>query len=174
MIFSRLIQSAALAFACLGLSGCFTSVEPLITPEDADYPFESLTYVQADSDDKITLLRVSDGYRPASEQDADDRVLLKAMGEGRYVVQVLSADSGKARYLYGFAQVAADRSSFLLTAAVAEKADRAAVQAGIAGLSICSDESDLVCIDDLAGYVDYAKGDVAGQKAVKHNILKIE
>lgn len=174
MMFSRLIRTAALACISLGLSGCFTSEQPLVSAGDADFPFESLTYHQADSEDRVTLLRVSDGYRPASEADADDRVLLKAVGEGLYVAQVRAPGSDEGRYLYGLIRVANDRMSFVMTASEASETDLAAVRAGVAGLFICKDDRHLVCVDDLVGYADYAQTEGAGKTSQKYDVLNVE
>ena len=157
----RLTRRAALAFVTALLAGCFASQEPLISADAADYPFESLTYLRAGSDEENTLVRVEGGYRPPDETDSPDRLLLKDMGNGYFVVQVTMGNSGgssgRLGYLYGLVRVSPDRTSFVMTASEAEDPDLAAVESGYPGLAICANDPDTVCVEDLEGYAAFGR-----------------
>ena len=170
-ILRRLRPAASLA-ACLLLAGCFTSEQPMITADNADYPFESLTYMRTDGGEEITLERAAGGYAPTSEGETSDRLLLKAMGEDLYVAQTAVPNSDGSRFLYGLIKVAPDRKTFVVAAGVAEDADLEAVRAGVPGLRICEQDDDTVCIDSLEAYLDYARKAGTGDET-PHTILNI-
>ncbi len=163
---------AAVVLASLALAGCFTSERPLITAADADYPFESLTYMRTDGGEEITLERAADGYAPTSEGETADRLLLKAMGEDLYVAQTAAPNSDGSRYLYGLIRVAPDRKAFVVAAGMAEDADLEAVRGGVPGLRICEQDDDTICIDSLEAYLAYARETETGDET-PHTILNI-
>jgi len=158
--------------ACLVLAGCFTSERPLINAADADYPFESLTYMRTDGGEEITLERAADGYFPTAEGKTADKLLLKAMGDDLYVAQVAAPNSDGSRFLYGLIKVAPDRKAFVVGAGMAEDADLEAVRAGVPGLRICEQDDDTICIDSLEAYLAYAREARTGAET-PHTILNI-
>ena len=139
----NLFRLAAVTLVSLSLAGCFRTALPLIAPGEADFPFETLTYVETDGGDEITLVRAGEAYRPANE-DTEDRVAFKSLGPDLYLVQLLSMESGEPDYLYGLIKVSPDRSGFIMSAAVAGKEDLAAVRSGYAAASAVSGEGGVI------------------------------
>ncbi len=151
--FIRFPGFLALFVAVFALSGCYTSDEPLISLKDADFPFQSLTYVQGDNSSEITLVRGDDGYRSEPDDDSGP-VLLKEMAENTYLAQAVT---GEGALLYAVITVSPDRKSFVASASMAGEADFEAVRKGVPGLSICKDLSDAICIEKAESYLAFAK-----------------
>lgn len=169
----RLLPIAALMLVSIGLAGCFKTAEPLIAPGEADFPFETLTYIQASGGEEITLVRVGEAYRPANEETGD-RVAFRTLGQDLYLVQLLSMESGEPAYLYGLIKVSPDRSGFVMSAAVAGKEDLAAVRGGYAGLVLCEDDPDTLCIESLDAYKAYALRDEVMARSTAYRILSMK
>jgi hypothetical protein len=159
--------------ACLSLAGCFRSETPLIAPGEGDYPFETVTYKEADGSQRITLVRTGDGYKPADEETGE-RLLLKALGDDTYLAQVKASESEGPGYLYGIVSVSPDPGGFIVAAGYAEDADIAAVRAGIDGLVLCAEDADTVCIDSLEAYRRYAARDEVVKRGNAYRILEMK
>lgn len=159
--------------ACLLLAGCFRSETPLIAPGEGDYPFETVTYKETDGGQRITLVRTGDGYKPADE-DTEERLLLKSLGDDTYLAQVKASESEGPGYLYGVVSVSPDPGGFIVAAGYAEDADIAAVRAGIEGLALCVDDADTVCIDSLDAYRRYAAQDEVVKRGTAYRILQMK
>jgi hypothetical protein len=169
----RFLHLAAIALVSLSLAGCFRTVEPLISAGEADFPFETLTYVEARGGDEITLVRAGDEYRPANE-DIADRVMFKALDTNLFLVQLLSMETGEPAYLYGLIRLSPDMKSFVMAASVAAKDDLAAVRDGYAGLALCDEDPDTVCIEELDAYKAYALQDKVMSKATAYRIIRMK
>lgn len=97
----RLAPIAALAGLALILAGCFTSSEPLIPADTADFPFERLVYA-AEGGEQSTLVRDGDAY--VAPDDDSVRFRLRDYGDGYYLLQVSGTDeAGSEQALYGVA-----------------------------------------------------------------------
>lgn len=162
----RLIAIVALA---VGLAGCFMSSAELISADEADYPFQTMTYTPDGEDDNVTLERAGDRYLAAG---ADDKVSVrfKALGNDKFVVQITDIKETGPLHLYGFIKLAPDKASFELIKSIAEPADLKAAAAGEAGFATCPGDDDSVCITTLKGFVGYAMKAGAGS-AKRFNIL---
>jgi len=124
--------------AALALAGCFTSATPVITPQNADYPFKSITFFASDDDDKehYTIARRGDVYVEPSNADDDEQYLVVTVAEGLYAGQFMERDDeGELETLYGIVQMT-DKDTMtifsticdhlpadILTAAKVEKVD---------------------------------------------------
>lgn len=155
----------------IGLTGCFKSGEALINADNADFPFTTLTYVEAGGDDKITLERDGDRYLNIAENEGA-YVRLQTISENLYVVQITTTDSGQSSYLYGLIRVAPDRKSFEIVKGFAGSGDLEAARQGQPGLSVCDD--DMICVESLKSYVDYARAAPAADNPAKFQILVLE
>lgn len=169
----NLFRVAAIALLSLALAGCFRSIEPLIGEGEADFPFQSLTYAQDGGGEEVTLVRVGNAYRPANE-DTDDRVWLKELGEDRYLAQLAPANATGPGYMYAIVRVASDRKSFTMTAAVADASDLAAIRQDFEGLGPCPDDPETVCIENANTYVAYSQEAEVARRGTAFNILKME
>jgi len=168
-----ILRLAAIALVSMSLAGCFRTAVPLIVPGEADFPFETLTYVEANGGEEVTLIRAGDEYRPANE-DIADRVMFKALGTNLFLVQLLSMETGEPAYLYGLIKLSPDMKGFVMAASVAAKDDLAAVRDGYAGLVLCEEDPDTVCIEDLDSYKGYALQDAVMSKATAYRILSMK
>ena len=142
----------------------------LISAAEADYPFQTITYVRAGEDDKITLERVGDRYVSPLEKDKA-WLRLKALGNNLFVAQIADVNDGVPFHLYGFIKLAPDKTSFDVIKGVADPEDRMAAEDGKAGFSVCPVDKSHVCLGSLKGFIDYAMK-ATGTGRVEHfNIL---
>ena len=169
----RNLPIAALVLASVALAGCFKAVDPLIVPGAADFPFETLTYVEASGGDEITLVRAGEAYRPANE-NTNDRVTFKMLGPDMYLAQLTSSHDDKKLYLYGIIKLTADRSGFVMATAVADSEDLAAVRSGYDGLSLCQDDPDTICIESLDAYMAYSVQDSVMSRGEAYRIVSMK
>jgi hypothetical protein len=123
----HLIGLAAAALMAIGLTGCFKSDAPFITPAQAVYPFKTLRI--ADPEGQKSLIK-RDGERYAYAEDPDKPgesqpnttyLLIYAIEENFYLVQ--AEDEGKQVYL--FAKRDGDKLNF---ASLCEAADPKVLQ----------------------------------------------
>ncbi len=137
---------------CLGLAGCFTSKEPLIGPEDAVFPYQTIVFGDAGNpDDRQTWTRKGDAYsfRPDDSEDREASVRLKDIGKDLYVVQMEFLDEDKLQRLFALLSVdLAARHAKSYAAIMPDDFQ------DLPGLAKCED---VVCIDDLDAYVAYAR-----------------
>jgi len=168
-----IIKIIVIALLSVSLTGCFKSDVALISAGDADYPFEIITYVRVDDDDKITLKRVGDRYVNIAEKDKAF-VRMKALGDHMFVAQITELKDGKPFHLYGVIRLAPDRTGFELIKGVAKPNDLTAVRDGKVGLSICPEDDDMVCIGTLKGFVDYAVTAIRTAHVEHFKILALE
>ena len=141
---------------CVGLTACFTSEKPLISAEDAVFPFEHIVFGEASRpDDRQTWTRKGDAYsfRPDDSADREALMRLKAVGENLYVVQMEFTEDDKPNRLY--ALLKADVPAGRVVSYASVMPDEFEAQPG---LSICEKA---VCIDDLDAYVAYAQARMA-------------
>ena len=87
------------------LRGCFVSNTPMVTPKNADYPFERITFISVlDSDDikeEVTLVRDGDNYVELGREDEGQYRLAKVETD-LFIGQVIEVnDDGENEVLYG-------------------------------------------------------------------------
>ena len=152
--YSILAKFSVIAILLFGLSGCFKSNEELISADNADFPFKTITYAEAGDQQKITFKRVGDSYLSTKEGEKDS-VRFKKFGENLYVAQLTTIERDKPLYLYALVKVAPDRKSFELIKSIAETVDLAAAGEGKSGLNVCEEE--FVCVSILKNYFEYAR-----------------
>jgi hypothetical protein len=149
---------AVLALAA-GLSGCFTSDKPLIPPDKAAFPAETIVFHENGSDQPSKLVHERD-YYVSHEKDGDHVIQLRLMpaGDNLYVLEMNGGDETPPLYLHAFLKVDPTAKTATSYKSVAPGKDDFG-----AGLHRC--DKDQVCIDSLDAYVAYAKAAVAaGQK----------
>ncbi|MBZ0215090.1 MAG: hypothetical protein K8F25_00930, partial [Fimbriimonadaceae bacterium] len=105
----RFWNRLAILAAILMLTGCFTSQSPLIHPENADFPFQSITFVSVsesgENPEEINLTRDGDAYVELTREDEGQYLLVK-VDTDLYVAQLTEAnDDGELEVLYGVVQV---------------------------------------------------------------------
>lgn len=151
MIAARMLFAAILT---IGLSGCFTSDTPLISGEDADFPFETIVYQVPDDDTPIQLVHQGDAYLVIAT-DSDDRSKLRLMdiGDGLYFAQAQEEKGGEILTLYSVLKV--DLEMKRVESHLALGKDEYATK----GLRQCDDGN--LCIDDLDVYLDLARTAIA-------------
>jgi hypothetical protein len=161
MKFARL----SMLFLALGLSGCFTSEVPLITPDIADYPFAAKTaYVKISLDDgkpdadqigTLTLneqhyMRAEDGEKPAP-------VLFKKIDGEFYAAQQFAIeDDGKpGPFFYDLARI----SGKTLTLYGMECGDEERARYAASGdVTISKDKNDGCSVQSLASLTKILRG----------------
>ncbi len=114
-------QAAWLVVIALFLGGCFTSKMPLIMPDSADYPFQSITFYVVDDaagEDpakRITLLRQGDVYVEALKED-EGQYLFTKIAENLFIAQISQAkNDGEIELIYGIVQVRNDTDFVVLS-----------------------------------------------------------
>ena len=172
-MYAHSIRRVMILVACILLAGCFRSEAPLIAQGEGDYPFETITYQQTDGGQQITLVRVEDGYT-STDEDTEERLLLKALGDDIYLAQVKAAEGEGPGYLYGIISFSKEPSEFVVAAGYAEEADIGAIREGIEGLAVCADDAGTVCIDSLDAYREYALRDEVGKRGTTYRILEMK
>jgi hypothetical protein len=149
----KAIRFVLAALALSGLAGCFTSDKPLVTNEDSATPYQKITFYNENDEAMVYAL---DGKRYMATDDKGEvsYLNLKQVDADTYVAQLTSAkgDSSGPQILYGFMQIDANAKKARLWKMVGTKADVRP------GLRECND---VVCIDDLNAYIDYAKASKA-------------
>lgn len=101
--------AAVLTALAVLLSGCFTSVTPLIDASNAAFPFTTLT-IRDEGGTEATLARDGDHYIFTGEADEGFDIFFQDFGGGLYLVQFQSiAEDGTLQSLY--AVVALDRAA---------------------------------------------------------------
>ncbi|NNE21498.1 MAG: hypothetical protein HKN11_02700 [Rhizobiales bacterium] len=166
----NLISFVLIGLLAAALTGCFKSEKALIGADEADYPFQTITYVRAGEDHKITLERVGDKYVSPLEKDKA-WLRLKALGDNLFVVQIADVNDGVPFHLYGFIRLAKDRTSFDVIKGVADPGDQAAAEDGKASFSVCPRDTSHVCIGSLKGFIDYATKATGTGRVERFNIL---
>jgi hypothetical protein len=149
------IFSLALLLMAAMLSGCFFSDKPLISLNEAEFPFQTVTYEFPGEDDRVTLVRTGDAYT-APDEGGDGKLILKELAPKTYLLQVEFDNGGKPGFLFAIARLAADEKSALLIKPFAMKVDQDAARRGEHGFRPCADDPDMVCLSALQAYVDYA------------------
>lgn len=173
MRYPDFFRSAALFAAVAALSGCFRSEQPLIAPGKGDFPFETLTYIEAAGSNEVTLVRDGDSYRAAKEGEKD-RLVLKSLGADRYLAQIEAPEGSGPGYLYGVVVVAADRKGFVVSAGYADDEDVAAIREGVEGLAPCTDDAGTVCVEDLDAYRHYAEQADVLKRGTSYRIVRMK
>lgn len=156
-----------------GLAGCFASKDRLILPHEADFPFQSMTFVAADGEEQVTLVRRDDGY-VSTKEDSKEVILFKLIEADTYVGQMSFASDGGLAQLYGVIRFAPDRKSFEVIRGIAEESDIQAAKAGEWGFHICEEDSDFVCIADIEAYARHALAPGGEANIIKLTILKFQ
>lgn len=139
----------------VGLSGCFTSDGPLITVEQADFPFQTIVFSPEDQEEQVNLQRQATGYVGISDNAVPITFLFKKVADDLYLVQVSGDSEDGPQYLYGVLKLDLAAKTAKAYATVAEESDIPAD----AGLTFCG--SGLVCLKDLDAYLKYAQSVVA-------------
>ena len=147
----------------LTLSGCFKSDIPFVSPEEADFPFQRLTYEIVGEDDRVTLVRVGDGYVAPNEQ-GDSSLRLKLLGNGIYLLQAKIEDSDGPYYLYALAKLETDGKSAEIIKPFAEGHERELARQGHHGFRICPEDEQMICLTDLQAFIDYAVSSTTNEK----------
>jgi hypothetical protein len=134
----------------LALGGCYISSVPLITPSQAVFPYQTITYTVS-GEAPAMLVRQGNAYVPTDDKDKTTEMLFFPVSGPYYVVQVHDKSEAKNGYLYGFLKVdlAAKTAS-----AYATMADAKDIGPGLPGCS--SEPSDGVCLTKLQPYIDHA------------------
>jgi hypothetical protein len=147
--------AAAMALP-LGLAGCFTSEQPLLAVEAADFPFEKIV-IADEGGSRSTLQRTPEGYRfVGGEEEAGLVMLLDDLGDSIYLVQLTGETEEGPEILFGVVQGDAAAGTARLYMSVADEAEIGPDS----GFNFC--EPGVVCLTDAAGYIEKAKGMIAG------------
>jgi len=135
--------------AAIGLVGCFTSDQPLLTDDNSVAPYAKITFRDEGSSDASLLTRQGNAY---VAQGSDNGITMRFMPLDRpdlYVAEVSGDDNGEQRRLYAVVKV-----DFAKGTAETYKAIAGDNDAG-PGLRACEDH--MICIDDLKAYIASAE-----------------
>lgn len=118
---SRVCARVAVLTVALALGGCYLSETPLIQPQNADYPFQSITFIsvsdetESDDPDRITLVRHGDAYVELNKED--EETYLFALVEDGVLIGQLTAeeDDDKLGVLYAVVQIENDQVMTILS-----------------------------------------------------------
>lgn len=153
----KLVRFVLAALAVAALSACYTSKSALIG-DDAVTPYTKMTFVGRDGDgEAVVFEKDGTGYLTRGENGQEVRLHLQAV-EGDYYVAQLSGPPEEAgpQFLFGYLRIDP-------VAKTAETWHSLGTAADVRpGLSLCDD---VICIDDLAAYIAYAKEAVAAGAA---------
>ena len=142
----------AAMFLALGLAGCFTSNDPLITDDKAVAPYEKITFnEQGSPDDRTVLVREGKAY-VAKAGEADLAMRFMPAGDDLFLAEVTGAKDGAITRLYAVLKL--DRAANVVTSykSVADKSDAGP------GMPLCEREDmDMVCIEDVNAYIALAR-----------------
>jgi hypothetical protein len=165
---NRWTMALAVSLA-MGLSGCFISETPLIGPEDAVFPYETISYKQPSDEKPEKLVRQGDSYViTAADSSATVEVRFKDLGDGLYLAQFSGEDNGKVSILYSVLKVDFDKKTAESYKAVGK--DEFVRE----GLRKCGDGT--LCIDDLDVYLELARSAIAAgeEPDVTYEIISTE
>ncbi len=140
---------ALIVLAVIGLTGCFTSDQALLTDGDSVAPYASISFRDKGSSDASLLTRQGKAY---VAQASDNAITMRFMPLDRpdlYVAEVSGTDNGDQRRLYALVKV-----NFAAGTAETYKAIAGDNDAG-PGLRACEDH--MICIDDLKAYIASAE-----------------
>jgi hypothetical protein len=165
---NRWMMALAIPLA-MALGGCFISEKPLISAEEAVFPFETVTYKQPNDDTPEKLVRQGDSYViTAADSSATVEVRFKDLGDGLYLAQFSGNENGKISILYAVLKVDFDKKTAESYKAVGK--DEFVRE----GLRNCGDGT--LCIDNLDVYLDLARSAIAAgeQPDVTYEIISME
>lgn len=140
-----------------GLAGCYTSEKPLVSAEESVAPYAKMTFQGQDSSDTpAEFTRDGKVYRTVANDGSKLTLLLKPMENDYYVAQLsgpsTSDPNSPEQILYAYLHLDVTNKVADAYRAFGEKKDVRP------GLSACKD---VICIDDLNAYIDYAKEQIA-------------
>jgi hypothetical protein len=145
------------ALALIGLAGCYTSEKPLVTADEAVAPYARMTFQGKDSSDTpAEFTRDGTTYVTTDNEGTKLTLLLKPVEGDYYVAQLTGPASGDPssgdQILFAYLRIDVPNKTADAYRAFGEKKDARP------GLRECKD---VICVDDLAAYVAYAKEQVA-------------
>ena len=142
--------------AALGLAGCFTSDEPLITDETATAPYAKITFAEEGSPkDKTTFVREGKAY-VAKTDSGTVTMHFKALGDDLYLAQSAGEQDSKILRLYALIKLDPKKHLAMTYKSMAGEGDAGP------GLPNCRrDDMDAICIEDVDAYVALAKAAIA-------------
>ena len=143
---ARQIAAAAVA---IGLAGCFTAEEPLLTDANSVAPYEQITFRERNSDDTSTLIRDGKVYLAVGDETNLSMRFMPLAEADWYVAEVSGETDGGVTRLYALLNV-----DLAANEARTYKAIGASADAG-PGLREC--DEGMICIDSLDAYVANAR-----------------
>lgn len=147
------VRIVAVMLLAAGLSACFSSEQPLVGPDQAVFPYETIVFASENGGDPQTLVHRGDAY--IAEADGPElRMRFMPIGDGFYVAQAAGEDGDESVRLYGIVKLdtRAMKAMSFAVMAPGELVDQP-------GFSDCGD--DMVCFANLDVYVDYARARIA-------------
>jgi len=154
----RLLRSLSVILFAQWLAGCFISEAPLIGPQDAAFPFETITYREPGSPIETTLTHEGDAYLVRSSDSSEiAQMRFRDLGDNLYLAQITGEDrNGKLSTLYGVVRL--NRGDMTAATYMAVGRDSLAQE----GLRDCGDG--ILCIDDVDVYLKLAKARIAANE----------
>jgi hypothetical protein len=137
--------------ALLALAGCYASDTPLITPDHAAFPYQSITYTRVGEAVQLTIAHQGDAYVSTDDRNFFTDVVFQPVSGPYYVAQFHVNSEGNDGYLYGLVKVDAATNTALVYALFADAKDVGP------GLPACGpDPRNGVCLTGLQPYIDHA------------------
>lgn len=137
------------------LTGCYQSVKPMISAEEAEFPFTRLTYKTADDDEQYTLVREGDEYIDPVDETAP-RVRFRELRENIYLAQGHFVIEDAEFYSLVLVEADLSKPEAMLHAGFAEKSGPPADKLADHGFADCDQLEGMICLDKLDDYLTYA------------------
>ncbi len=140
------------ALVALGLAGCFTADEPMVSDDQAVAPYGKITFWQADSpEDKTEFAREGKAY-VAQTDDSTIALRFRDLGGDLYLAEVTGDRDGKIIRLYSLVKLDTAANTAATYKSVAEDSDARP------GMTPCHREDiDAICIENMDAYIAFAR-----------------
>ena len=148
---TRFLTLMFIVLAGLGLAGCFTSDQPLFTDDQAVAPYAKITFNEAGSPDKTTMVREGKGYVTRTD-DGTMTMRFMPVGDDLYLAESTGQMGDETLRLYALVRFDKAQNTAMAYKVMAEESDAGE------GLQTCQrQDMDMICVGSADAYVTLAK-----------------
>ena len=157
------------------LTGCYQAVKPMISDEDAVFPFTRLTYKEVGENEQFTLVRKGDEYIDPEDETAP-KVRFRELRPNVYLAQGRFGIEDAEFYSLAVVEADLSKPEVVLHAGFADKSGPPADKLADHGFAGCDHLENMICLDNIDSYLTYALARLDGGETpdIKFEIISHE